>query len=49
MRKPVVIEKKDIIQISITRNKNHSLRWLIHLKYAIVLVFFFVEGIMEAL
>ncbi|MCO5383158.1 MAG: DUF1673 domain-containing protein [Methanosarcina barkeri] len=42
MRKPVVIEKEDVTQISLTKNENHSLRWLIRL----FCVFFFVVTIM---
>jgi Protein of unknown function (DUF1673). len=49
MHKPVVIENKDIRQISVTRHKDHSLRWLIRLMYVIFIAFFFVKGIIEAL
>ncbi|MGA9189668.1 MAG: hypothetical protein WB014_14175 [Methanosarcina sp.] len=42
MRKPVVIEKEDVTQISLTKNESHSLRWLIRLFY----VFFFIVTIM---
>lgn len=49
MRKPVVIEKKDIMQISVTRNKIHSLRWLIRSTYVILLVFLFADRIMKTL
>ncbi|MDR7666226.1 DUF1673 family protein [Methanosarcina sp. Z-7115] len=42
MRKPVVIEKEDVTQISLTKNESHSLRWLIRL----FCVFFFVVTIM---
>jgi hypothetical protein len=49
MRKPVVIEKKDIMQISVTENKLHSLRWVVRLTYASLLVFLFADRIMKAL
>lgn len=42
MRKPIVIEKEDITQISVKKNEGHSLRWLIRLFY----VFLFVVTIM---
>ncbi|AKB30604.1 hypothetical protein MSSIT_3885 [Methanosarcina siciliae T4/M] len=37
IRKPVVIEKKDIIQISVTRNENRSLRWPTRLVFLVTL------------
>ncbi|HIH94210.1 TPA: DUF1673 family protein [Methanosarcina acetivorans] len=37
IRKPVVIEKKDIIQISVTRNENRSLRWPMRLVFLVTL------------
>ncbi|WP_048066002.1 DUF1673 family protein [Methanosarcina acetivorans] len=49
LRKPVVVEKEDIRQISVTRNENHSLRWLIRLFYVIFLPFYLGEGIIKAL
>ncbi|WP_231582981.1 DUF1673 family protein [Methanosarcina sp. MTP4] len=33
LRKPVVIEKRDIKQISVPKNDNHSLRWTMRLFY----------------
>lgn len=49
MRKPILIEKENLKQTSVTRNENHSLRWLIHLLYVVFIPFYFVEGIMTAL
>jgi Protein of unknown function (DUF1673). len=49
IRKSVMIEKEDIIQISVTKNKDHSLRWLIRLFSVIFILFFFVGGIMSTL
>ncbi|HII02966.1 TPA: DUF1673 family protein [Methanosarcinaceae archaeon] len=49
IRKPVVIEKKDIMQISVTRSKDYSLRWLTRLFSVIFILFFFVGGIMSTL
>jgi hypothetical protein len=49
LRKPVVVEKEDIRQISVTKNENHSLRWLIRLFYVIFLPFYLGEGIIETL
>ena len=37
IRKPVVIEKKDIRQMSVTRNENHHLRWPMRLVFLITL------------
>ena len=36
IRKPVVIEKEDITQISVTRNGNYSLRWFFRLCYIVI-------------
>lgn len=49
LRKQVVVEKEDIRQISVTKNENHSLRWLIRLFYVIFLPFYLGEGIIKAL
>lgn len=49
MRNPVVIEKKDIMEISITESKIHSLRWVVRLTYIILLVFFFKDTVTKAL
>lgn len=38
MRKPIVIEKEDITQISVKKNEGHSLRWLIRLFYVFLFV-----------
>jgi len=45
MRKPIVIEKEDIMQISATKNYNHSLRWLARLFYVILIPLVFILGI----
>lgn len=39
MRKPIVIKKDDIVQISTTKNYSYSLRWLIRLFYVIAIPF----------
>jgi magnesium-transporting ATPase (P-type) len=49
LRKPIVVEKEDIRQISITKNRDHSLRWLIRSFYVIFLPFYLGEGIIKAL
>lgn len=49
LRKPIVVEKENIRQISVTKNKNHSLRWLIRSFYVIFLPFYLGEGIVKAL
>jgi hypothetical protein len=45
MRKPIVIEKEEIIQISAKKNYNHSLRWLVRLFWVILMSVYFIEGI----
>ncbi|MDW5548897.1 DUF1673 family protein [Methanosarcina sp.] len=45
MRKPIVIEKEDITQISVKKNEGHSLRWLIRLFYVIAIPLDFILGI----
>ena len=37
LRKPVVIEKKDLVQISVTRNENRFLRWPMRLVFLVTL------------
>lgn len=49
MRNPVVIEKTDIMEISITESKIHSLRWVVRLTYIILLVFFLKDTVTKAL
>lgn len=44
LRKPIVIEKEDIIQISTTKNYNHSLRWLSRLFCVVLIPIYFIEG-----
>ncbi|WP_292389086.1 DUF1673 family protein [Methanosarcina sp. UBA5] len=45
MRKPIVVEKEDITQISVKKNEGHSLRWLIRLFYVIAIPLDFILGI----
>lgn len=45
MRKPIVIGKEDITQISVKKNEGHSLRWLIRLFYVIAIPLDFILGI----
>ncbi|AKB83944.1 hypothetical protein MSBR3_3366 [Methanosarcina barkeri 3] len=45
MRKPIVIEKEDITQISVKKNEGYSLRWLIRLFYVIAIPLDFILGI----
>jgi hypothetical protein len=47
--KPVVIEKEDVTQISVTKNGNYSLRWLIRLCYIIIIPLLFVVMILNDL
>ncbi len=49
MRKPVVIEKEDIIQISVTRTGNHFLRWLMRLIYIVWIPLYFIKEVMTTL
>lgn len=49
LRKPIVVEKEDIRQISVTKNRDHSLRWLIRSFYVIFLPLYLGEGIIKAL
>ncbi len=44
-RKPIVIEKEDITQISVKKNEGHSLRWLIRLFCVIAIPLDFILGI----
>lgn len=37
LHKPFVIEKENITQISVTKNENHSLRWLLRLFFVVCL------------
>jgi len=46
---PIVVEKEDIRQISVTKNRDHSLRWLIRSFYVIFLPLYLGEGIIKAL
>jgi hypothetical protein len=45
MRKPIVVEKKDIMQISATKNYNHSIRWLARVFCIILIPLNFILGI----
>lgn len=49
MRKPVVIDKEDIMQISEKKNISHYMHWLFRLLNVIIIASFFVQGIMESL
>lgn len=49
MRKPVIIEKEDIMQISVTRTGNHYLRWTVRLIYVVFIPLYFVKEIMTTL
>ncbi|AKB34500.1 hypothetical protein MSSIH_3810 [Methanosarcina siciliae HI350] len=49
MRKPLVIEKEDVMQISVTRTENHYLRWLVRSIYVVFIPLYFVKEIMPTL
>ena len=47
--KPVVIQKEDVTQISVKKNKDHSLRWFFRLCYIVIISLFFVVIILSGL
>jgi hypothetical protein len=49
LRKPVMIEREDVTQISVTKNKDHSYRWLFRLCYIVIIPLFFVVTILSDL
>ncbi len=49
LRKPVMIEKEDVTQISVKKNKDHSLRWFFRLCYIVIIPLFIVVIILSDL
>jgi hypothetical protein len=49
LHKPVVIEKEDVTQISVTKNQSHSLRWFLRLFYIACVLLYFVITVMTDL